>query len=303
MKEKRDLFGGILLLMGAAALVLGKLGFLEGIGFWTILWSVCLAAVFINGVFKGSFGMMLFSLIFLAILNDDLIKSFGFLEGIGFWTILWSVCLAIFFIKGIVKGSFGMMLFSLALFVILNDRLLGLESITPWPVLGTALLGTAGLNLLFPGFGKRRFRWEYFPGGGGKGAKSVAGMHGERCNRVETYEHNGTNVSCENVFGESVKYISGEIGWVDLNNTFGVLQVYFSEACLSGGRAQVNITSSFGKMVLYIPSNWKVILNARTNFGSRRVSGREDSDESNVLEITGEVNFGNLEVVYVGRTV
>lgn len=303
MEEKRDVFWGIALLMGAAALVLGKLGFLEGIGFWTILWSVCLAAIFVNGIIKGSFGMMLFSLICLAIVNEDLIKSFGFLEGIGVWTILWSVCLGIFFIKGIVKGSFGMMLFSLALFVILNDRLLGLEAITPWPVLGTALLGTVGLKLLFPGFEKHRFLRGKFPGGGKKGPGSIVEINGERCGRVESYEHNGTNVSCENVFGESVKYISGEISWVDLENTFGTLQVYFTEAYLSEGRAQVSLETSFGKMVLYIPSNWKVIMNAGTNFGSKRVSGKNDPDDGNVLEITGDVNFGSLEVVFVGGTV
>ena len=46
MREKGNVFWGIALLMAAAALVLGKLGFLEGIGFWTILWNVCLAAIF-----------------------------------------------------------------------------------------------------------------------------------------------------------------------------------------------------------------------------------------------------------------
>ena len=42
------------------------------------------------------------------------------------------------------------MLFSLAFLIIVNDELLGLEAITPWPVLGAALLGSLGLNLLFP---------------------------------------------------------------------------------------------------------------------------------------------------------
>ncbi len=303
MREKGNVFWGIALLMAAAALVLGKLGFLEGIGFWTILWNVCLAAIFVNGILKGSFGTMLFSLIGLAILNQDLIKSFGFLEGIGIWTILWSVCLAIFFVKGIVKGSFGMMLFSLALFVILNDRLLGMESITPWPVLGTALLGSIGLNLLFPCFGKRRILRNAFRGCGGKGLKSIVAIEGEHSGRVESYDHNGANVSCENAFGESVRYVSGEIGWVNLDNAFGTLQVYFTEAYLQGGRADVSLDVAFGKTVLYVPSNWKVNLSLDKAFGSIRESGQHEPDGANVLMITGDVDFGSLELVYVGAGV
>lgn len=162
------------------------------------------------------------------------------------------------------------MLFSLALFVILNDRLLGMESITPWPVLGTALLGSIGLNLLFPGFGKRRILRNAFRGCGGKGLKSIVAIEGEHSGRVESYDHNGANVSCENAFGESVRYVSGEIGWVNLDNAFGTLQVYFTEAYLQGGRADVSLDVAFGKTVLYVPSNWKVNLSLDKAFGSIR---------------------------------
>ena len=81
----------------------------------------------------------------------------GYLEGISYGSILLNVALAVFLIKGIFRRSFGTILFSLAFLVIINDELLHLEEITPWPVLGAALLGTIGLNLLFPGFkyGKR----------------------------------------------------------------------------------------------------------------------------------------------------
>ena len=41
------------------------------------------------------------------------------------------------------------MLFSLAFAAILFDEALGIEAITPWPVLGAALLGTIGLNMIF----------------------------------------------------------------------------------------------------------------------------------------------------------
>ena len=56
-----------------------------------------------------------------------------------------------FLINGILRRSFGGILFSLAMLIIINDELLHMEAITPWPVLGAALLGTIGLHFLFPG--------------------------------------------------------------------------------------------------------------------------------------------------------
>ena len=83
-----------------------------------------------------------------------LVNRMGFLEGFGFWSILFSAILVGTLVKGLAKRSFGEILFSLAFLVIVNDELLHLEAITPWPVLGAALLGTIGLNILFPRFGK-----------------------------------------------------------------------------------------------------------------------------------------------------
>ena len=134
-------------------------------------------------------------------------------------------------------------------------------------------LGSIGLNLLFPGFGKRRILRNAFRGCGGKGLKSIVAIEGEHSGRVESYDHNGANVSCENAFGESVRYVSGEIGWVNLDNAFGTLQVYFTEAYLQGGRADVSLDVAFGKTVLYVPSNWKVNLSLDKAFGSIRESG------------------------------
>lgn len=42
MKEERNIFWGMVLLMGAAALIADRLGFLQGIGFWSVLLNICL---------------------------------------------------------------------------------------------------------------------------------------------------------------------------------------------------------------------------------------------------------------------
>lgn len=238
-RRAKNVYWGVLLLLGAAALVVGKLGYLQGIGVWSIIFSVCLA---------------------------------GFL------------------IDGLINRSFGEILFSLAFFVIVNDKLLNLEAITPWPVLVAALLGTIGLNLLFPGF-KIKGRFE-------KIHVNMQGKDYDGRERVSSEKWSGGSVSYENIFGTSVKYLSGEISHIHAENVFGTLQIYFTDAILRE-TATVILENVFGTTVFYVPSSWKVVLSTENVFGSANVHGRCDPMGNTVLYIGGEVVFGSLQIKYV----
>ncbi len=237
-KKKRKIMWGILLLLAAAALVVDKLGYLEEIGVWTVIFSVCLIAFFIDGFFRRSFSEILFAAAF---------------------------------------------------FVIVNDELLGLEKITPWPVLGAALLGSLGLKMLFPKFSRKPKLINVSMNG--KQLDGKAPVSGE------TWD--GNSVSYDNAFGETVKYLSGEISHVNADNAFGSLKIYFSDATLRNGSADVNLDSSFGSTVLYVPAEWKVEVNTETVFGSTKEQGKCSTDGTNVLNIRGDVSFGSLVIVYV----
>lgn len=215
---------------------------------------------------------------------------FGELEGISFWSILFTIGLASILINSLVKRSWGGILFSLAFMVIVNDKFLGLEKITPWPVLGAALLGTIGLNLLFPGFRRgRSCRFNKIVSGG----EHVTG---------DTIS--GDQVFYENAFGSAVKYVTGEIARVDVDNAFGSMEIYFSDAVLKDHAAYVNIDSAFGKVVLYVPRGWRVVKNATSAFAGEIANNVEDGVEDplsgkNVLYISGEVAFGALSIQYI----
>ena len=239
-RRAKNVYWGVLLLLGAAALVVGKLGYLEGIGVWSIIFSVCLA---------------------------------GFL------------------LDGLVNRSFGEILFSLAFLVIVNDRLLNLEAITPWPVLGAALLGTIGLNLLFPRFKKKGRFVKFHMNMGGKD------YYGKE--RIFEEKWNGDSVSYENAFGGSVKYLSGEISRVDAENAFGSLQIYFTDAIPKGGSVSVDVETVFGSMALYVPASWRVVLSTENTFGSTKEQGSCNPTGDVVLYIRGSVAFGSLQIRYV----
>ena len=210
-----------------------------------------------------------------------LVNRLGYLQGIGFWSILFNAGL-----KGIARGNIGTILFSIAFLVIINDEFLHLEAITPGPVLLAALLGTVGLNMLFPKSGRRR-RGHLVLIGDGRGGMADAGSR------------EGPMISYENVFGSSVKYVSEEILQVDVENVFGSTQVYFTDALLRDGSADVNVSSVFGNVTLYLPASWKVLMDTENCFAGTQESGRCCPDGKNVLRIGGSVVFGSLEVVYV----
>lgn len=231
-KRLRKTLWGLLLLVGAGALIVSKMGFLEGFGFWNILFSVILLGVLLSGIAKRSFGQMLFSLAFLVIVNDELLK---------------------------------------------------LEAITPWPVLGAALLGTVGLNMLFPRFGK----------------SVLFCRGGHRRGIVNEESRDGGSISFENAFGESVKYITGEISDVKIESSFGSMEIYFSDAVLKDNKACIHVEASFGKVVLYVPADWKVVMNVDTAFGNAVAKGHCEPGGENVLYVDGEAAFGNLTIQHI----
>lgn len=239
VKPKKNIFWGLLLLVGAVALLVNKLGDLDFI-----------------------------------------------LGGLGVWQILLTVFLVSCLVSGIVKRSFGQVLFSVAFLVIVNDEVLHLQAITPWPVLGAALLGTVGLRLLFPKV-KR-----------GCGVRVNVNGRELESPLVEEYR-DGEKVSYENCFGEAVKYISGEIGRVKMENSFGSLQVYFTDALLKEGSARVFLENSFGSMVLYVPADWRVQVSVNSAFGGVEERGCCNLEGENALYVEGEVSFGRLLIQYI----
>jgi len=228
MERYRKVFWGIMFLVGAMALLVAKLGYLEGIGFWSILFTLALIGILVDGILSKEFGKVLFPIAFL---------------------------------------------------IIIYDEFLNLEAITPWPVLGAALLGTIGLNILFPHHGWRKWKAEKFSG--------------------EEFI-DGDTISFSNSFGEVVKYLSGqEISKVHLKNSFGEMNVYFDGAILKNGVAEVYVENSFGETKLYVPKEWSVVNEMTATFGDAGEKGTHMPDGSGSLRVRGNIGFGECEIFYL----
>lgn len=205
------------------------------------------------------------------------------------WTAISAGFCVMWFINGLIKLSFGNMLFPLAFLVIIFDETLGLESMTPFPILFAALFGTIGLNMVFGGRKKKtveingkEYKWD--------GHKNV----------VEESTQSDERFDCEVAFGSSVKYVnSHHLKYGNIETSFGNCTVYFDKAMLGDGQATVKTETSFGKTVLYVPKSWNVSVNVSKAFGSVTESGNCTTGSENVLLIVGEVSFGAMEIIYV----
>lgn len=236
MKRTKNIFWGLLFILGAVFIVINKLGYFQDIGIITIIFTIGLAGALIDSIYHRSFGGILFALAFLCILYDEP---------------------------------------------------LGIESLTPWPVLAAALLGTIGLNMIFRQ--KKSWKCEKYYDWDAKKYEEIID------------EESDEWVRCEVSFSSTVKYInSTSFKKADLEVSFGSMAVYFDNAVLNEGKAIVDIDVSFGSMELYIPKTWKVVMNLDTSFGGCKEHGSSNkSSEENMLMITGDVSFAGLEIYYI----
>ena len=219
------------------------------------------------------------------------VNQLGYFKGFSFWNILFSVILIVGCIDGIIKKSWGKILFSIAFFIIVNDQFLHLEELTPWLILGVALLCTIGLNMIFPLKHKITYKklWK---------ESIIVSDWGEMDEQRITED--GEVVQQDVVFGNCVKYIkSQELSSVNTDCVFGEISIYLTEATLKNGRAKIYMDVVFGCVNIYVPSTWTVSTNGDNVFGRISSCGICVANGENKLQICGDVVFGEVLIHYV----
>lgn len=211
--------------------------------------------------------------------------KFWILPDISVFSILMTIFFIWLFIQGIIHCNFWEILFPIAFICIIYDEPLGITDLTPWTVLGAALLGSIGLSMIF----KPKKNYKVNMNGhvvGGSGVSS------EQCS--------GEMIHCENHFGSQIKYINSDnFRSAHLENNFGALNVYFDNAVIQGGIATVTVENNFGETVLYIPREWKVQNNITRSFGSVSETGRNEGTSENTICLQGDCSFGSIEIHFV----
>lgn len=218
-----------------------------------------------------------------------LAAGMGLVQGIGMWSLLWTVAFAAMLIKSLIKVNFYGIFFSIALLGIVYAEPLQITAITPWPILGAALLLGIGCSMIFP---KRKHKnW-------GHGEWSV-NIDSDGEDKVIN-EADGSSISCGVSFGSSVKYVNSDnFEYARFECSFGALKVYFDNAIMQKPEAVVELDNSFGGVELYVPKTWQVVDHIDNAFGGVDEKGHAQPDGRHTLYLKGDNSFGGVTIIYV----
>ena len=165
------------------------------------------------------------------------------------------------------------------------DDWLGITALTPWTVLGAALLGSIGLSLIF----KKK-----------SGHSPSISFEFDSDSDNEDGKYIGENIKIDNNFGTAIKYVNSDnFCMADVDNSFGSLTVYFDNAIIQSGSAKIKVDNSFGETNLYIPKEWKTENNLGQAFGSVKIHGVCEGSSNNTLKLKGETSFGEINIYYI----
>lgn len=224
---------------------------------------------------------------------------FGGFLGVGFWGIMISIFLLGFTIKGIITRNVGEIIFSIAFIIIIFDGPLGIEYLTPWYVLGAAILLSIGLGMIIKPKNKG---WNNFSYNGG--CNQSGQFQNDSCNtnnRAEAENVEGERVWFKTNFGSGIKYVkSNNFQYADLTTSFGSMKVYFDNAIIQPGTDPViNVNNSFGCIQIYVPRTWHMVNQARSAFGCIEEKNQSSTNGAPTVRITGSTDFGAVEVYYI----
>ena len=216
-------------------------------------------------------GKILWGLFFILAAVYVVVSKLWIMPEISVFSVLLTVFFIWLFLNGIRNVNFWEILFPIAFICIIYDDWLGITALTPWTVLGAALLGSIGLSLIF---------------------KKKSG-HSPSI----SFEFDSDS---DNEDGTAIKYVNSDnLCMADVDNSFGSLTVYFDNAIIQSGSAKIKVDNSFGETNLYIPKEWKTENNLGQAFGSVKTYGVCEGSSNNTLKLKGETSFGEINIYYI----
>lgn len=222
--------------------------------------------------------------IFLIVSRLNLLGDFSFL------TLFFTILLIAWLVRSLRYMEFGGILFSVAFLCILYDDFLHIERLTPWPVLGAAAFGTIGLSIIF------KDKMHSFRGNSSSSSFVDRPNEGARKPGEEVTDNQFT---FSTTFSSSAKYVrSDDFSQARINCSFGEMKVYFDDAMIQNGDANIYLDVKFGGVELYLPKTWNVINHASATFGGIDEKNRSATNGTPTVILNGDVAFGGVTIIY-----
>ena len=245
---------------------------------------------------KSNVKYILFGLFFIIVGASIICKALGVIpeiDNIAMLNILLALMMVPVFVEGIIHVIFSFIFLPIAIELIIFRVPLGLEAITPWPVLGAALFLSLGCSLLVP----RNIKWMKRQWNGDTLMDRYEG--GENWTD-ENMPDGMSDLKMNTRFAGSSKYINSEdFRNCEISCSFGGTKVYFDKAVIQGNSANIKLNAEFSGVELYIPKEWTVKNLLRCKMGGVEEKGERNAAKSGkFVVLTGDTSFSGVTVYY-----
>lgn len=208
-----------------------------------------------------------------------IVNQLGYFTNLGLWTLLFTIFIIPVFVTSLFKLNYFGLLFSLAFTGIVYSEPLGLQTITPWPILLAALFGSIGLTIMFT-------------------KKHKPKKHSDEYDQViNGHDENIVDVNVN--FGSVIKYVNSDnFETANLGCNFGALKVYFDNARVKDN-ATINLDVSFAGVELFVPKDWKIISNVNISLAAVDQQNSPGPKPTKTIKLQGKVHLAGVEITYV----
>lgn len=227
-----------------------------------------------NHIFTGLFFVALAALI--------LLSTMGYLGDITAISAILGLFFLCTFIHGVVRLKYWEFLFSLAFLGIIFDRPLGIENLTPFPILLIALFLSIGLSIIFHRKRTPSPHYNNQP----QGTNFNGGYPRGDGNKV--------------LFGSKIIYYNEPmLDYTEVGSNFASLRVFFDKTTAVAENATICSQCNFAELHIFLPTSWNVINNINPTFGSVVIDRHNTPSDSPAVVLTGECNLGSIKVHFI----
>lgn len=228
---------------------------------------------------------VLYGLLLIAGAMTILLESLGTISiGLTITNGIFAILLSIIFIDSVLSLHFFGIFVAPAIIASIFASQLGIESITPWPLISAAALVGIGFSIIF-----------------GHRHKSISSRKYNREFEEEVLDGKENAIDIGVKFGATAKYIQNDnLEYVNCDVSFGAAKIYFDKAKLKDNKVTLDLNVHFGGVELYIPREWNV-----DNKASASLGGIDEKNEpsnkkgENTIIIKGNVCFSGVEIIYI----
>lgn len=214
------------------------------------------------------------------------------------FTVLFTLFFGYTAIRGMMKKSIFEPVMSVAFLGCIYAKPLGITAITPWLLLGAALLIAIGLHVIFKGHISVEVHNDLERGGMHMTEDNAIDRTNESTTGTQRQTDDGSHIYFSNSLNGSSKYIRSEhFASAELENNLGSLNVYFDQAVITDNSASVHVENNLGETNLYFPANWRIAVQAESCLGNIVDHSTPVCDETApILKLYVESNLGSVNI-------